>query len=217
MAIGTQTSRVDYVGNGSTAEYAFTFLIFAATDLLVSVRNTSDVESTLVLNTDYTVDGVGDEDGGTITLTAGNLTSGYALTIRRVRPLTQETDIRNQGEFFPETHEDAFDHFIMVDQQQQDEIDRSLKLPESVASAGFDPVLPADIADQAGGVIVVNNTGDGFDIVPAELAGTLDSELVGDLTLLSSGAGVIMETPDGQHTYRVRINDAGDIVSEQLT
>ena len=217
MTIALQTSRVDYVGNGNTAEYDYTFQIFSASDLLVSVRDANNIETTLTLNTDYTVSGAGDPGGGSITLAAGNLESGNILTIRRVRDLTQETDIRNQGEFFPETHEDTFDHLIMVDQQQQDEIDRSLKLPETVASAGFDATLPTDISSIPGGVVVVNAGGDGFDIVPPELAGTLDSQLVGDLELLSDGSGIVMRTPDGIHTYRGRIDNDGNFITEQLT
>src|SRR3990172_6696149 len=146
MSISSTIRRNDYTGNGSTAEYDFTFRIFVDADLLVTVRDPSTGdETTLVFDDDYTVSGAGDPDGQ-ITLVDNNqdwidgsgfLDTDWHLTIRRVRPLTQEEDIRNQGDFFPETHEDAFDHFIMVDQQQQDEIDRSIKIPETVAASGF--------------------------------------------------------------------------------
>ncbi len=153
MSIASQTSRVDYVGNGNVDEYDYPFFIFEDSDLLVSVRDDDDIETTLVLDTDYTVDGAGDDNGGSITLTAGNLDSGNVLTIRRVRPLEQNTDIRNQGEFFPETHEDTFDHLVMIDQQQQDQIDRSIRLPETISADDFDPELPPDIQDMP---IVIN-------------------------------------------------------------
>lgn len=210
MSITSTTSRVDYVGNGATATYDFPFLIFAEADLLVTTRDTDDVETTLALNTDYTVDGVADAAGGTITLVDGNLTSGYALTIRRVRDLTQETDIRNQGEFFPETLEDVFDGLTMVDQQQQDLIDRSVKLPETVSSDDFDPSLPWDIQSQAGGVLCVNATGDGFDIIPPTVAGTLDGEVVGNLNMLSNGGYIILRSPDGTKTIHFGVDNNGN-------
>lgn len=162
MTISSTTSRNDYVGNGSTSVYSYTFKIFLDADLLVTKKNLSNVESTLVLNTDYTVSGATNSGGGSITLLGGNLTSGYTLTIRRVRPLTQLTDIRNQGSFFPEAHEDEFDMLTMVDQQQQDEIARSVTLPESVLPSAFDPTLPTGLANNPGSAVIVNDAGTGF-------------------------------------------------------
>lgn len=167
MTITSESSRMDYVGNGSTDTYAYTFKIFVDADLLVTVRDTDESESTLVLDSDYTVTGAGDPDGGEITLTDGNLTTDYVLTIRRVRDVTQETDIRNQGEFFPEVHEDAFDHLIMVDQQQEDEIGRSLKLPETVSPDDFDPALPSELFEAVNYTFMTNDNGDGFELGPS--------------------------------------------------
>lgn len=172
MSIASTTNRISYTGNGAVDTYSYTFRIFANTDLLVTVRDTSEVETTLALTTDYTVTGVGDLNGGSVVLVNsaqawldgdGDLKSNYVLTIRRRRPLKQETDIRNQGDFYPETHEDVFDHLVMIDQQQQDEIDRSPKLPETISSSDFDPTLPADIVENgADKCITVNDAGDGF-------------------------------------------------------
>lgn len=162
MSLSSTTSRVSYTGNNTTDTYAYTFKIFSASDLRVT-KVISGVESTLVLNTDYTVTGVGGVSGGNIVLTAGNLATGHILVIRRVRALTQTTDIRNQGTFYPEAHENVFDKLVMNDQQQQDEINRSVKLPESLTSSSFDPTLPRDIVGASGKVPVVNSTGDGFD------------------------------------------------------
>src|SRR5688572_19629225 len=122
-------NRMDYVGNGVASVFPYSFKIFAATDLAVTKRDTSDVETTLNYPADFSVTGVGISSGGSITLAAGALTTGYALTIRRVRPLSQTTDLRNQASFFAEDHESTFDHLVMIDQQQQEEINRSIKVP----------------------------------------------------------------------------------------
>lgn len=133
MTIESLVSRNDYVGNGSASIYAYGFKIIEDTDLLVTVQDgTTGVETTKTLNLGYTVSGEGEEAGGNVTLSA-NLTSGDLLTIRRVRPLLQETDIETQGVSDPSVLEDTFDHILMICQQQQDEINRSLRLPETEA------------------------------------------------------------------------------------
>ena len=143
MTIPTENSRDDYIGNGATSIYAYTYRILAEEDLLVTQRDTSNIETTLVLNTDYTVSGVGDS-AGTITLAAGNLVLGYVLSIRRNRALTQETDIRNQGSFYPESHEDAFDDLTMKTLTLKTLLDMMIKVPESVT--GIDLELPVPVA-----------------------------------------------------------------------
>ena len=165
MTISSVINRVDYTGTGSANTYSFTFKVLSASDLLVTEKDTNGVETTLALTTDYTVT-LNANGTGSITLVAGNLTIDYTLTIRRVRTLTQATDIRNQGEFFPETHEDAFDHFIMVDQQQQDEIDRSVKLPETIPGSAFDPTLPTDIEGATNKVIMTDSDGNALEMGP---------------------------------------------------
>ena len=144
MTISSTTTRNDATGNGATSVYPFTFKIFNKADLKVTKRDTDDVEYLLTVDTDYAVSGVGDTSGGSITLVAGNLPSGWKLTIRRVRPLKQETDIRNQGDFYPEVHEDALDGLVMQNQAQQNELDRALKLPETVT--GVSAELPVPVA-----------------------------------------------------------------------
>ena len=141
--VSTTAPRNDYVGNGATATYSYTFRIFAATDLRVTTRTTAGVETTLTYPTDYTVTGVNKAAGGTITLTAGNLTSGYALTIRFDRTPRQSTDLRNQGAFFAQTHEDKFDELTRYAQQNEDELNRALKLPETEAGTAAATTLPA--------------------------------------------------------------------------
>jgi hypothetical protein len=179
MSLASTTNRIDYTGNGATSVYSFPFKIFAKSELQVTVRNTSNVETTLVLNTDYTIPdagvGSGAPSGSSITLvsagqawlTAGNLTSNYKLSMRRVRALTQETDIRNQGDFYPEVHENQFDKLVMNDQQQQDEIDRSLRMPETVPVATFSPELPATFVGANRCVVRTNSSGNGFELGPS--------------------------------------------------
>lgn len=175
MTISSTNSRNDYIGNAAVSSYSYTFKIFVNTHIQVTVRDTDDVETVLTLTTDYTVSGVGALAGGAIALvnsgqswlTAGKLKTGYALTIRRVVPIKQETDIRNQGAYYAEVHEEEFDYITMALQQQQNDIDGAVKLPETIDPADFDATLPAEMVGNVGKTLVVNSTGDGFDVGPS--------------------------------------------------
>jgi hypothetical protein len=199
VTLPSTLSRNNYVGLGTLSVYTYSYRIFSETSLLVTRMDTAGVEFTLVLTTDYTVQGVGDAAGGTITLQGGEapLPLGHTLSIRRVRPLTQLTDIRNQGPYFAALHEDTFDKLTMVDQQQQDEIDRSYKLPESEDPDDFEVQVPTCPIrankffawDADGNPIARGGTGAGAPVdaqyVVTALNGTLTSE-----RLLTAGAGI---------------------------
>ena len=116
MTVSTQVSRNEYTGNGATTQYDFTFRILDKSHLLVQTLDTSESIVTLTLGTDYTVTGVNRYNGGKVVLTSA-LPAGYKISIERSTPVTQEASIRNQGGFFPEIHEDAFDKLTMLLQQ----------------------------------------------------------------------------------------------------
>lgn len=116
MTVSTQVSRNEYTGNGATTQYDFTFRILDKSNLLVQTLDTSESIVTLTLGTDYTVTGENRYNGGKVVLTSA-LPAGYKISIERRTPVTQEASIRNQGGFFPEIHEDAFDKLTMLVQQ----------------------------------------------------------------------------------------------------
>lgn len=177
MSLASATCKVSYTGNGSVSTYSYTFKINNQSHLQLIVRDTGNVETILVLNTDYTVSGVGSSSGGAISLvnasqswlSSGKLKSGYVLVIRRIVPLTQITDIRNQGDFYPEIHEDEFDLLTMADQQQQEDIDQSVKLAKTIPSSSFDPTLPTNIGT-ANALLKVNASGNGFETGPTTIS-----------------------------------------------
>src|SRR4051812_1120976 len=111
MTLSTLVNRVSYPGAGSAGPYPFAFRVLAAADLRVTKRAAGGTETTLVLDTDYTVAGVLDA-AGSVTLTTA-LATGETLVIRRAPALTQPTSIQNQGTYFPKTHEDEFDRLVM--------------------------------------------------------------------------------------------------------
>ena len=138
MTINSTTRRTNaLVGNGNTATYPFAFKVFTDADVVVKKLETAtSIETTLTLgaSNDYIVTLNSDQNGnpgGSITLRSGgsdqNLASGFQIVITSALTPLQGTDLTNQGGFYPEVINDALDKSVILHQQQQDELDRSIK------------------------------------------------------------------------------------------
>ncbi|MEI9754059.1 glycosyl hydrolase family 28-related protein [Enterobacter hormaechei] len=133
MTVSTVVDHNDYTGNGVTTSFPYTFRIFKKTDLAVSVVDLNENITVLMLDTDYTVTNAGGYNGGNVVLTAP-LATGWKISITRELEPTQETDLRNQGKFFAEVHEDAFDKLTMLIQQAFSVFRLALRKPTSIAN-----------------------------------------------------------------------------------
>jgi len=146
MTVSTTTNRVSYACDGTTVVFPYTFKIFEDTDLEVILRNNSTgAETTLALTTDYTVSGAGEDSGGNVT-TVSAYSSDYTLVIRRVLPLTQETDYITGDSFPADSHESALDRLVMIAQQLYEELGRAIKL--AVTSPFSELEIPDPEANQ---------------------------------------------------------------------
>ena len=133
MTVSTEVDHNDYTGNGVTTSFPYTFRIFKKSDLVVQVVDLNENITELILDTDYTVTGAGGYTGGNIVLSSP-LANGYQISISRELPVTQETDLRNQGKFFAEVHEDAFDKLTMLIQQVRSWLSLALRKPSFMAN-----------------------------------------------------------------------------------
>jgi hypothetical protein len=128
----TVTSDVNrsgpYNGNGVTTVFDYDFRILDRAHLRVVSTSADGEETTLELDDDYDVSGVGGANGGSVTITPAPV-SGTTITIFLNVPFTQEMDLQNQGAFHAETIEQAFDLATMRDQQMAEELARSVKFP----------------------------------------------------------------------------------------
>jgi hypothetical protein len=123
MTVETLTSRITYTGAGSTGPYAIPFYFLEEDDLIVvKITISTEAEETLVLNTDYTITGEGDESGGALVLTSA-LSSLYQLKISRSPDLLQETDYPPSDPFPAESHERAIDKIHMILMAQRDALE----------------------------------------------------------------------------------------------
>jgi hypothetical protein len=160
MTIASTTARNAYTGTGTVGPFAYTFRLTTVSDLDVIVTDgVTGLDTTLAYPGDYTVSGVLAGTGGDVTL-ANVLAVGDTITLRRSLALTQPTDLRTLGSFTPSVHEDALDRIVMQNIQQQDVLDRSIRLPASIDPDDFDTTLPANMT--AGDAVVVNIAGTGL-------------------------------------------------------
>lgn len=160
MTISSQTRKAGpFAGDGATVAYPFSFKVFTSADLMVvQLDGTSLIESTLVLDTDYTVSLNTNQDanpGGTVTLTTAPPT-GDTLVITSDIGYLQPTDLTNQGGFYPKVITDALDRLTIQAQQLKEEVDRAAKLR---ITAGEDAQTLVDninnLADVLSGITTV--------------------------------------------------------------
>ena len=183
--VSSETTRVKYTCNGTSTTYAYPFKILKDADLLVIKNLTATLaDTTLVLNTNYTVTGAGSTGGGNVVLTTGSVCpSGYTLTILRNFGLTQETDYVDGEVFSAESFEAALDKSSMIQQQQSEAIGRSFKLPKT--SSLTEPVLPNAVANN---YIGWNASGTALEDKAAPVATTATAYEID--ALISYGGGV---------------------------
>lgn len=97
---------------------------------------------------------------GRVTLkTDINVALGEKLTIYRESEIIQETQYPRTGPFPAASHEGALDYLTMQNQEQQDQINRALKVP--ISTANFDGALPIPVPARA---LKINNSGSGFEL-----------------------------------------------------
>lgn len=143
MTLDSTTSKVQYTQSGTTTAWPVPYKFLDNEDLIV-ITTVDDVDTTLVLDTDYTVAGAGDDDGGTVTISPA-VATGTRVTIYREIDLDQPTELTTAGGWFPKVHEAVFDRLTMIDQQLQEQLDRAVKLaptttlnPDTVAEELFE-------------------------------------------------------------------------------
>lgn len=204
MTISSEVTKIIDQGNGATTAFAYNFLIPTTAEGTVIYTDTAGTETVLVVDVDYSITGVNNPAGGTVTypLTGSPAALGTTITIMRLVAYTQEDDFDNQGGFYPEAVEAALDQIVYQTQQLAEVQDRSLVFPPS------DPpligVLPA-AAERADGIL-------GFDS-----AGNV-AILVGSITSVPvSSFGASLVAAASASAVRILIAAAGTGVSNSFS
>ena len=126
--INDTNRRIQYTTNGSQTSFAFSFQINADTELKVILG-----ETTQSLSSDYTVS-IATNGTGTVDYSSAP-TTGQKLTILANKPLSRESAYSTGASFTAASLETDFDNTIMVLQQFEEKIDRTLQLPEFVTGS----------------------------------------------------------------------------------
>lgn len=153
MALSSETSKQIFVCTGGTV-YTVPFYFLQNADLTVYRQDAAGNTSTLVLTTDYTLTGAGEESGGELT-TVETFSDGKLVVVRNVA-YTQGLDLIAGDGFRPDTLEKELDRIVMQVQQLARKVGVSLHLPDSDTS-GASAELPSP---EAGKVLAWNATGD---------------------------------------------------------
>ena len=165
----TIPTRHNSSGNGSATSFSYTVKIAASSDLKLVHTTSAGVETTLVNNTDYTVNGAGDAGGGTVDFPKGGssystLASGEKLAIIYAYPIEQTTDLPNTGRIFNESVEDQLDYITVLNNQHEEKFDRAVLLTEGSTMTGLTMPEGADANARKNKAIIWNEAGNDFEL-----------------------------------------------------
>lgn len=136
--------RLNYLTNGTATTFAYGFPVSDKNFVkVVKTDLVTNIETTLVVDTDYTVNGVKSDVQAdwtlTIPATGTPLPTGSRLTVIPNLTLTQLTDFNSQGNFNPNTVEDSLDYLTLLCQQLQEQIGRAVLISPGDTTTGTDP------------------------------------------------------------------------------
>lgn len=209
MTVSVTRTKNTYNGDGTISVFAYQFKIISADELTVLTRlDSTGVETTETLNTSYIVDGVNNASGGNVTFKFNTGTptdpnysttdyrpqAGETVVIKRVLPLTQITDYTPNDPFPAEVHEAALDKLTNINQQQQEEIDRSFKFAETDAGTASIPTSTQRASkylgfDASGDVVAVEGTSS--DIIVSTYGATLVDDADASTARTTLGLGSV--------------------------
>lgn len=154
MTVATEVRSVEYDGEGSTTTFPVPFEVLEAGHIRVTYypANGAAVVLTQGTNPGYDVSLPSFTSVKNVYPVSASvaLEVGASIVVERVVPVTQEIDLTNQGTFDAETHEEAFDLGVMVDQQLLDRV----KALESAGAPGS--VLAGNGLEFAGDLVTLH-------------------------------------------------------------
>lgn len=157
--------RVQYTASPAQTDFDYPFPIFEDNGLVVYVDDTLQV-----LTTDYTVDGEGEDLGGTVTFTAP-LTGGEVVTIFRDTVIDRTTDFQQNGPWTSVSENDQLDKLTIICQELAEKIQRCIRFP-FIASAADDSIELSPISDWFSKTIGIDANGNLTPIAAAQSVGT---------------------------------------------
>ena len=187
MAINSTTRQTTPYTTGNS--FAFAFKVFTEADVkVIKIQTSNNAQTILNITSDYTVQLNGDQNdnpGGSVTLTSGTLGSGslagFTIVITSKVEAKQLTELTNQGGFFPEVINDALDKSVILHQQQQNVIDKTIRFQQTDSVTGLE--ITDSPTTRANKTISFDSSGDVSLIGPVVTTndtGTVSTNMIGD-------------------------------------
>ena len=127
MTVASDVNKHVYAGNGVTRVWPYTFDLPETYMLEVYVTGPGGMP--VKLERGYSVDREARSVAYPSNPDEPPLPAGYRLTLRRWVDFLQNTELRNQGEFFAKTIESQFDKDVMMIQQLAETVSRCVASP----------------------------------------------------------------------------------------
>lgn len=181
MALLTTENKVQYTANGSNTIFAFPYSFFDQADLKVYLTDLDGEDTLQTITTDYTLDPVGDSYRNGANVVFGSApTNNYKVTIIRDLVIEQQTDYQDFSKFPADVFENDIDRRAMVEQQIEEELERTLRTPiTDPSSIGLMPKA----TDRASKFLAFDASGDPIAAVgiPDVPATTFGASLIDDI------------------------------------
>ena len=160
MTVQKDVTKNIYVGNGSTRTWPFTFECPAEHPEYIKVYLMQD-DGTALATSDYQLD----MDAKQITYPSSGtaLPEGKKLVIMRELPLQQMMNLVNNGPYFAEDIETAFDECVMAMQQIAEKLNRSIIMSVDIDGDAFVNEVPFEagksfrIADDGKSIVLTED------------------------------------------------------------
>ena len=159
--ITANDARIQYTASAGQTAFVYDFIIFDESDIIVNKNGT-----VLTLTTDYTVSGVENASGGTVTLTTG-ATLNDVITLSRDSTISRTSQYQVDGRLDAGPLERDLDRVFTILQEQERDIDRAVTV--SFEDSGSAPSISGSlVADKflkldAGGTEIVSSDVDAAD------------------------------------------------------
>ena len=135
MTVSALVTRNDITATASQTSFTYTFRVLEATDMDV-------YQNGALLASGYTVNNVGDT-GGTVDITAG-VPNTQIVSLVLAMPLDRTTNYQNSGDFLASDVNADFDKIYIGAIQNENWIDRGLRLQEVEPTIAMTLPLKAD-------------------------------------------------------------------------
>lgn len=165
MTVQSENNIVRTEGDGSIVAFDYNFPIVSDDHLEVYLDG-------VLQGSGYTVTGVGDPNGGTVTFSVAPGDTVQVI-LRRFVPYTQLVDYITGDKFPADTHEAGLDLAMMAASQLQEQFDRTIRFP--ITSSATSSELPdPDDSDNWGKAYVLDSAGAGISMHPITGGGDIE-------------------------------------------